>query len=169
MTVRIESPFPLYAVPRVWTWLERVRKHVADDFGPQTLEAFLAQWETSKAMTWGVWRDGELGGMVSFEAASPVLGVMHFVFKQSFWGKETTDAALREICAQIFATGIAKIAAFVFRDNRNVIGLVHRMGGKTEGVLRSHTQRNGRLVDMVAIGFLKEEFEKCPSSQSWAA
>ena len=43
--VRVESPFPAHAVPRIWTWIERFRNRVADDFAPQTLEEFAEDCE----------------------------------------------------------------------------------------------------------------------------
>lgn len=166
----MESPFPEYAVPRMWTWVQRVRRHVCDDYAPRTLEEFVDNWREQPGKKWAVYRGHEIGGMISVQQVSPVVAMSHILFKQTFWGWETTVPALQAVYQQVFEGGVEKIAALVFADNHNVIGLAKRLGAQREGVLRRHTRREGQLVDMVAIGLLREEFEEaCRSGhkQQW--
>lgn len=161
MNIEVRSPFPIESLPRVWGWIERFRNRVVDDFSPATLNAFVEKSiEDAKQMTtWAVYRDGELGGMVSFQQWTPVLGTCHCLFKREMWGRKTTLPALQQIATEIFATGISKISMCVFSDNKAIIALVKDLGGVTEGRYRNHTMRGGKLVDMTAIALFKEGFE----------
>lgn len=160
--LRVESPFPEYALPRVWTWIQDFRWRVSDDFAPDSLEAFVAEWQArrEKQRTWAVYRGPEIGGLVTFEPWSPVAGTSHCLFKRSFWGHRTTIPALQAVYAEIFAGGCEKILSLAFKDNANILGLARAIGGQKEGVLRKQTRRRGELVDMIAIGLLKEDFER---------
>lgn len=168
MTITVESPFPLHSLPRVWGWIQSFRNRVADDFGPQTLEAFVEKGiaDAERVRTWAVYRDGELGGMVTFEKWTEILGTCHCLFKREMWGRKTTLPALEQILKEIFAEGILKISLCVFADNKAIIALVKDLGGVTEGHYRNHTRRNGELVDMVAIALFQEGFEHATSSRS---
>lgn len=168
MKIEVVSPFPLESLPRVWMWIESFRSRVADDYGPQTLDAFVKQSiESVDSMTtWAVYRDGELGGMVSFQKWSPVLGTCHCLFKREMWGRKTTQPALEQIAREIFATGIGKISMCVFADNKAILSLLKSLGAVNEGHYRQHTMRGGKLVDMTAIALFREGFENANSSSS---
>jgi RimJ/RimL family protein N-acetyltransferase len=166
--VRVEKPFPDYALPRVWSWIQDFRARVTDDFSPQTLEEFVVQWEQLKAQrtTWGVWRGAELGGLVAWEPwPVPGVGVSHALFKREFWGRGTTRRALELVYGELFEDGVRKILGFPFASNHAIIGLGKSIGAKTEGVLRRQTLQGGKPVDLVILGLLKEDFEKCRSLQ----
>lgn len=168
--VRVESPFPEAAIPRVWSWIQEFRYRVADDFAPDTIEQFVEFWANHTVETWGVWRDGELGGLVVITPVSPVLVESHCLFKRTFWGHDTTLEALRQVYTQVFARGgIEKIFSVAFRDNAQLLGLARKLGAQKEGVLRRHTRRLGEMVDMIAIGLLKEEFERATAPVEEAA
>ena len=161
MNIRVETPFPLYALPRVWAWTQEFRWRVADDFGPQTLEAFVSDWEARvlKRQTWAVYRDDELGGLITCEPESPVVGVVHLLFAKRFWGHATTLPALRLVFTEIFKSGLQKTYSPAFAENSQVMALLRQIGAKKEGVLRKHTRRGGKAVDMMIISVLAEEFK----------
>ncbi len=159
--VRVASPFPPAAWPTVWCWIQPFRGRVTDDFSPSTIEAFVKRHieYSAGAATWGVYRGDELGGMVWIDSASDYLGVAHLIFKQAFWGRETTETALREIFGQAFASGMGKLCSNVFSDNYQLLALVKALGASEEGRLREHTLRyGGKPADMIAIGLLKRDF-----------
>jgi RimJ/RimL family protein N-acetyltransferase len=163
--VRIESPFPRSAWPRVWSWVADFRARVADDFAPSTLEEFVAaQMELAvRQKTWAVYRDDELCGLVSFEPMNVVTGLSHALFRRDFWGRDTTRIALRMVYAEIFANGVNKIVGTPFRDNHAMRSLAVSLGARNDGILREHTKRGGVFVDMVLLGLTKGDFEKCLS------
>ena len=164
MDIRVTSPFPAAAWPRVWSWTEDFRSRVADDFGPKTLAAFVElQLEVeAKRKTWAIYRDGELCGTASFMVSmSPETGEAHAIFRKDFWGRDTTHTAMRMVCAELFASGIHKVVMMPFRDNNAMVALCKQLGFEKEGVLRETTRRGGLLVDMAVMGLTKGDFEKC--------
>ena len=159
--ITVVSPFPPHAIPRAWDWMQEFFSRVADDYSPRTKDEFVNRFlGRGDILSWGVLRDGEIGGLVTFEPINPVSGTIHLLFRKEFWGKATTDAAMKLICADIFGRGYNKITSLVFADNNAIIAMAQRFGGKREGVLRQQTKRGGAFVDAVAIGVLREDFEK---------
>ena len=159
--VSVAEPFPEYAWPEVWGWMGDLRNRITDDYGAQTLDEFVT-WGlrmSARSRTWGVWRAGELGGLITFVAANPVTGYMHVVFRKSFWGSATTVAAIHLVFAALFGEGVRKIACQVFQDNHAVRALGRRCGVREEGLLLGHTMRGGQAVNVIALGIRKEDFD----------
>jgi|HubBroStandDraft_1064217.scaffolds.fasta_scaffold130886_2 RimJ/RimL family protein N-acetyltransferase len=159
--IRVESPFPAFAIPRVWVWVSEFRHRVCDDYSPKTLEAFVDLWEAGDRTgrkRWAVYRDGELCGVITVQRLSPVLSDAHYIFAKRAWGAETTLASLRIVFARLFMDGATKISSTLFADNRSIISLIRRLGGSVEGRLVNQTMRGGKPVDMVAIGIQKDAF-----------
>ncbi|MEW6366734.1 MAG: GNAT family protein [Acidobacteriota bacterium] len=71
-------------------------------------------------------------------------------------GKAATVEALRFAFRQL---NLHKVALEVYDFNTRAIELYKRLGFKIEGVLRSHSFKNGRYRDLVLMGLLREEFE----------
>ena len=165
--LRLESPFPEYALPRVWTWIEDFRHRVADDFSPRTLGGFMRHWAERKPFrkTWGVWRGEELGGLVIYEPWQPGVGTSHALFKRSFWGRTTTRQALELVYAELFDSGVRKVVSFPFRANNAIIALGKSLGAVTEGLLKAQTLRDGQPVDVIILSLFKEDFERCRGSR----
>lgn len=146
--------------------MQEFRHRVADDFAPQTLGEFVAAWGQRKQQTWGVDRDGELGGLVTFEAWNPVSGTIHAMFKRSFWGQGIARDAISQVLAGIFERGYQKIVGLPYNDNDAILSLLKGIGFKREGVLRGQTKRDGVLVDLAVIGLTKEGFENAVANSS---
>lgn len=165
VNVEIVSPFPMSDAPRIWAWSEAFRAKVSDDFSPKTLPEFLEHFRQTAevATTWAVYRDGELGGMISYQQASPVVGTAHCVFKKAFWGEATTRVAIQSAVAQMFQR-CEKLSLPVLAGNLAIISLLKKMGASKEGVLRAQTRRDGKPVDMVMMALFKPTQEKsCPT------
>lgn len=167
MSVRLESPFPLRAVPRIWAWIESFRERVLDDYAPQTLEAFVADWyaQTPFRSSWAVWEGDELGGAITWEAwPQPGIGVAEAVFKPAFWPR--AQEALGQAYAGLFAQGARKILIFPFRGNAAIIALYRALGARQEGILKAQTMRQGRPASLVILSVFKEDFERWVSGAS---
>lgn len=166
MSIRVEKPFPAAALPRVWQWMSDFRSRVADDYAPQTLDDFV-EWNLARARKehqFAVYNGEELCGLVTVEPQSPVAAVTHALFRKDFWGRDTTAAALRLVYAEAFGPlGLRKLVGPVLRDNHSIIALAMMLGAKREGMLRQQTTRGGKPADMVLLGLLKEDFERCNS------
>jgi RimJ/RimL family protein N-acetyltransferase len=166
--VTVERTFPHYALPRLWGWTVESRRQSTDDFSSRTLEEFIREWDAAERVgrsSWGVWRDGELGGVVMSRRINPVCADAHCVFKRSFWGHKTTVEALRLVFDEIFVGETRKITAWAYHDNHALLGLARKLGFQKEGVLRQQTRRDGEMVDVVLIGLTKEGFGQVFSDQ----
>lgn len=158
--IEIVSPFPITELPRCWLWISSFKNQTMDDFSPQTPEDFvqgMIQKMNSGMLTFGIEKDGELGGIVIFEPANSVNGFAHVTFKKSFFGRKTTLPALIRVANKIFELGFKKISMLVFKSNSSVISLIKDLGAKREGLLKSHTLQNGELVDCLLFRLTKEE------------
>lgn len=172
MEISVQSPFPLHAVPRIWAWIQDFRWRVSDDFGPASEEEFVRTWldRLEVQRSWAVYRDGELGGVVTASQETPIVATAHCLFAKRFWGHETTLPALRLAFGEIYRDfGVSKIASLAFEDNKQLLCLVRLLGGEKEGVLRKHTLRKGELVNMIAIGVLRSDFEARLKAEEAAA
>jgi hypothetical protein len=91
--LRVASPFPAEYWPMVWYWIEGFRNRAVDDGSPQSCDGFvewlLALEKSPQFRSWGVWRGGELGGLVTFERPRPIdiAGWSRAFFKPSFFGR----------------------------------------------------------------------------------
>jgi RimJ/RimL family protein N-acetyltransferase len=144
----------------VWEWIQELRGRLVSDTGPQTLEGFLARQRALFARptvaTFAVYRGNELGGALWYEAADERSGMLHAVWKRSFWGSHTTAPALAAVTSDLFGRrGVDKISAAFFSDNHAVRSMVRQFGFQHEGTLRQQVMRGGRPVDMSLWGLLK--------------
>lgn len=159
--VEIQSPFPTAEIPRIWGWLEPFRWRVSDDFSPKTLTEFIAFYraQSERSTTWAVYRDGELGGVITYEQVSPVVGTAHCTFKKSFWGRTTTMPALQSAIAQMFER-CSKLSLQVIDGNKAMLALLKELGASKEGTLIAQTTREGKPVDLVMLALFKDKFGK---------
>jgi RimJ/RimL family protein N-acetyltransferase len=141
--------------------MEPFRARVSDDFSPKTIEEFIPFFlrATEQQTTWAVYRDGELGGMISFQQISPLVGTAHCVFKKSFWGHNTTIPALEPAIAEMFQT-VRKLSLYVMEGNKSMISLLKKLGATNEGVLRAHTTRDGKPINVVMMALFPKVIEK---------
>jgi RimJ/RimL family protein N-acetyltransferase len=167
--VTVERPFPAWALPRLWEWMQSFRTRVADDFAPDDFDSFLGYWKAREAVsrTWGVWRgedgDREIGGLVSITPVNPVSAETHVIFSKRFFGRDTTVPALRAVYGREFREHpeLATIAAHVFEDNRQLLAIAREVGAvqETRQPLRARTRRNGQLVGFHVISLYREVFQ----------
>jgi RimJ/RimL family protein N-acetyltransferase len=158
--ISVDSPFPAWAWPLVWEWIQSFRGRVCDDFAPATCAEFVAHMlGYDPAATWAVIRDDELGGLMVTPRLTPVVTSVHTVFKRSFWGRETTVAAGRAVYRRLFDAGAQKLESEAFADNHQVRAFARELGWVQEGLRRRRTLRGGLLVDMVEFGLVVEDFD----------
>lgn len=71
----VRNPFPNHAWPQVWEWIQPYRRSVMDDNSPTSKGEFVKEQivlcATPTYRTWGVHRDNELGGLITFQTAPP--------------------------------------------------------------------------------------------------
>ena len=88
--MELVEPFPAWAWPLAWEWYRQSR--LPDDFSPKTPEQFVELSSGRYTRTFGVIKDGLLGGVVAFEQASPALAIMHVLFAKSLYRRFTGKA-----------------------------------------------------------------------------
>ena len=154
--VELRSPFPAEDIPRIWAWTDPFRWRISDDFSPKTLAEFIPFFRAlvERGRSWAVYVGGELGGVINYEQASPIVGSFHCIFKRSFWGRNTTATALRMAFPEMFAM-CEKLTIPVVTGNRSMISLLTSLGATKEGVLKAHTRRDGKPVDLALMAFHK--------------
>lgn len=131
-TIDVVSPFPPEELPRVWLWLQEAGSSLLNDQGPRTMDAFVDEWLARRSVTWGVYRDGLLGGWVAYEPLGETFGYAHCVFRKAFWGHKTTGPALAQVITDLLGVGVARIIMTVPVTNNAVAGLIQRLGGERE-------------------------------------
>ncbi len=164
--IEVRSPFPPYAYFQLYDWALPVWRNVASDDAPTDREGFIDYQikvaETPGVKTWGVYRDGELGGYVSAvrHAGREWIALTHCIFHREYWGGDTTVVSLRKIAEEIFSDGAVKIEMWVFSDNHAIKGLIKRLGGHEEGCLTAQVLREGKHSDMCIYALTSESLVK---------
>jgi hypothetical protein len=86
--VEVRTPFPEYYYPLVWAWAKPVLRRVSQDGAPQLAEQFVEYLSASPAVKFAVYRDGELGGLISAQLANAWTAQLDVLFKPSFYGRK---------------------------------------------------------------------------------
>lgn len=163
-TVEVRSPFPPQSYYTLYDWCLPFWKNIADDTTPKDREGFIQmQIEMAQSdyiKTWGVWRGSELGGFISvvIQPRREWIAQPHCIFKKSFWGANTTVAALRQVVSELFDSGILKIEMWVFENSHSVRGLIGQFGAKEEGRLTAQVIQDGEPITMIVFGLYPEGF-----------
>jgi hypothetical protein len=157
--ITLEEPFPPWAWPVVWSWIEPFKSKLFDDYGPRTAREFVDFTERTYTRTFGIFEGGRLGGAVAFQQPWESLAIAHMIFAPRMYRVATAEG-LYEACQRLFATSkTVKILGLIPEDNRLAIALALRHGARLEGTLRAHTLRNGKPLNVVAVGVTREEFD----------
>ena len=150
--ITVESPFPVAELPRVWLWMQETPSLLDVNIGPKTMDEFVDDWMNRTALTFGVWRDGVLGGMVAYEPLDASTGALHCVFKKgatradSFLGRKNTIPAAMAVFADLFAIGVERITMTVFQSNHAIQSLIKDIGGELEAIFFHPCTTDGQEI-----------------------
>jgi RimJ/RimL family protein N-acetyltransferase len=146
---------------RVPVWVESFASRVLDDTlaGVDQMMDVLLRDMVNSWLCWVVVA-GEPVGLVVLRPLLPGVREVHLLFKRSSWGRALAPVA--EVLYRAFDADpdLRRVQSFAFADNAQLVGLARRVGAVVEGKLRQATMRDGKPVDMVAIGLLREDFLK---------
>lgn len=163
--IEVVSPFPFHALPKLWRWTESVRSRIADDFFPETLDAFVEYWERLELggrRSWGFALEGVLRGAAVSARTGAICCDIHCVFERKHWPQDRTRQAMRLVVDELFSdtpnNRIEKISTMAFADNNSLTAIVRSFGGTREGLLRNHARRGGKLVDVMMLGLERERY-----------
>jgi [ribosomal protein S5]-alanine N-acetyltransferase len=84
-----------------------------------------------------------------------------FLGEKEFWGKGIGLKAVNAICGFAFnSCNLIKVSAGAYSENHASIRLFKKAGFSVEGVYRKEMMLDGRRVDAIRFGLLKEEWER---------
>lgn len=145
--VIIESPFPRSSLPALFCWTERIRSSVADDSVPDEIEAWMrwqeARMTRSNVATWGMYRDGDIGGyfeIVEHEtgasAALEYFAIASCIFRREMWGRENGSHEALNLCLQeVFVDVTTTIFFPVYKHNESMQRLLWSAGAANVGLI----------------------------------
>lgn len=88
-------------------------------------------------------------------------GELGYWVGRPYWGKGYGTEAARAVVGFGFKElGLNKVFAGAFADNPGSWRIMEKVGMKHEGTWRQHAMRDGRFVDLVYYGVLREEYER---------
>ena len=83
-----------------------------------------------------------------------------YLIGREYRGKGIITRAIGVACGFAFKTwDLVKVMAQVFEFNHASARVLEANGFQNEGVLRNHVQKNGKFIDSIQFGLLKEEFK----------
>ena len=79
---------------------------------------------------------------------------------KSYWGKGIGKEACKLICDHAFnSLNISRISCGTFEPNIGMIKIAQYLGMKKEGCRRNAAFKNGKYIDVIEFGVLKEEYK----------
>jgi len=160
-------------LPRVWLWFQQAGPALLTDQGPQTMDEFVDDWlvRGARCITWGVYRDGELGGWIVYEPVTPTTGNAHCVFRKgtgrgnSFWGWKTTIPAISAALDDLFGIGVLRVGLLIQEENRTIESLILHLGAVKEALWYSvrgddgqPLTKRGAVLRFLQYGLYREQW-----------
>jgi [ribosomal protein S5]-alanine N-acetyltransferase len=139
--LRDSFPFP-YTIEDADNWLNFLKEH-------------------SPKRSFAIANDEELIGAIGIEPFSDVnrhSGELGYWLGEPFWGKGIATHAVKKFIPYVFDNyDLIKIFAYVFSSNPSSGKVLLKAGFKFEGCLRHQIVKEGKILDQLVYGILKEE------------
>lgn len=159
--------------PLAFRWALQCWRWIADDSFPKDQRTWIrhriAATQDQEARdqgmpkNFGVYRDGELGGILMCEGRGPWVCQAHCIFKRgidrrdSFWGHQTTVPALQLGIEKAWEMGYTKVQAVFFDDHRAMIRLMEELDAVQEAIYQRQAIREGEWATLVGYAIFREE------------
>ena len=105
--------------------------------------------------------DEELIGAIGIEPKSDVnrySGELGYWLGEPFWGKGIATQSVKEFIKYVFEYyDLVKIYAYVFSSNPSSRRVLEKAEFKFEGCMRNQIVKEGKILDQLIFGILKEE------------
>lgn len=160
--VSIVSPFPEIDLPSLHVWLQRSWALTVGDDVPTDLADWM-KWQLERMeslSTWGVYRDGELGGYIEAQecrGTDPLpeqCATITAVFRKDLWGLANTQTALRLALYELFNDGMEMAVFPVLYGNQPIEALCESIGAISIGTIQTpmlvRSERLTRLYVLTA-------------------
>lgn len=108
--------------------------------------------------SWGVLVDGKLCGIVAYLPYTPRSGTFHGIcLAKTVHGSGLAQRAVKDVLAELFASGVEKVSASFFAANQRVRKFLAGLGAVDEGLMKRHTLQHGTPIDMRLMAFFKDK------------
>jgi len=142
LTLRIPHPYTAADADRWLTMVEKATK------------------QNGQPVNWAIRNEaGRSIGGVGLDGL--VIGQTHraeigYWLARPFWGWGIMTAAVQAVCRHAFENlGLAKIVSHTFSFNHASARVLEKCGFESEGYLRRHYLKDGKLIDAKAYGLLR--------------
>lgn len=158
-------------LPRIWQFQNDLAVELAgggDPPEPQSLERLCAEFDRAAAnggrdgADFAIEADGKLigrCGLMAIDAThrTAMLGIG--IGDRAYWGRGYGREAVRLLVDYAFRyRNLRRVWLWVHADNERAIRAYLACGFREEGRLREHVWSNGRYVDAVHMGVLRDEW-----------
>ena len=141
-----------------WTSIELVREAIA---------GWLTQRENNGSLYFGLWHQGQLEGLLSFEVFDSHNGfaAIGFTITSRLQGTGLAYRAARTMLDHAFDTlHFHRLIARCTVDNGRAMRLLARLGFESEGVLKDALKIEGRFIDLHSYSLLAPAWRSQPGS-----
>ena len=145
---------------------KKIAENLRDSFPfPYTLED-AENWlvvlnDNIPKRSYAIANDEELIGAIGIEPCRDVnrlSGELGYWLGEPFWGKGIATLVVKKFIEYVFEYyDLKKIFAHVFSSNPSSARVLIKAGFKLEGCMRNQIVKNGRTLDQLVYGILKEE------------
>ena len=143
--------------PTVWRWLNEFPESNFDDYGPKTEAEFTATLKQRQAnvgvqYVFNFRQDKDLVGLIGFAFLNPEVGQLQgALFPKSVHRTGLPQEAFTMFLKLLRTLDVRKLVALYPEDNENIKRFLLGFGFVTEGALKAHTKRNGKLTDVEQV------------------
>lgn len=176
--VDVITPFPLTMLPKAAQWMHCYKTLMFGQNSPKTtdeIEKFLQERSILDCVTsWGIVDknnltnskefEAPLVGIIYFEQSCPQNGYAHLASNRRAWGERLTKPGLMEQAGHLIIDSLFKdrqelkrISITTYSNNKAAWNMALRMGFHKDGYFKSMDILNGKLVDVVHFGKLRQE------------
>ncbi len=140
--------------------------YITEDEHMKWLEGLKA--ETNDKKVWIIYcglRPIGVVDLVDMDFSNKTTNWGFYIGEVSYRGRGIGSITLFRLMEYVFDTiGFHRMYTSVLENNMGALQLYKRFGFREEGMWRKHILRDGKYVDVVWVGILKEEWENAKSS-----
>ena len=143
-------------------WLSYIDEHRSVEDVRKSLEACLVEFANQKRFDMGIWYEGELAGLVSFENIDWAWKVVEisYMLAVRFRGKGLATKCCRLMVDYAFdELGLNRVEIRCAAENTKSQGIPCKLGFTKEGILRQAQWVNDGFVDLVVYGLLAGDWQ----------
>ena len=117
-------------------------------------DMFLAIYDKKDEIFIGTMRAGH----INWQTGTADIGIM--IGNRNYWGKGIATDAIKTLGQFLFhKVGLRRLTAGLMAANPAMMKAFQRAGFRQEGILRQHDSYEGKFMDHIYLGCLRDEFQ----------